>query len=53
MTAKYPTDRAFFTKNVSNELRELILNYGPCRPQGLFPIYKEFGRRIFAENIIL
>ena len=41
--AKYPTDQACFTRNVSNELRELILNYGPCRPQGPFPINKEFG----------
>ena len=50
MMANYPTDRALFTRNVSSELRELILNYGPCRPQGPFPINKEFGRLIFSEK---
>ena len=50
LSAEYPTDRAHFPSRVSDELRNLIVNFGPCRPKGPFPVNEEFGRRSFSEK---
>lgn len=45
-----PTDRAHFSTFMSPELRDQILNYGPCRPKGPLPLHEEHERRVFSDK---
>ena len=45
--AEYPTYRAHFSSRMSDELRDQIVSFGPCRPQGPFPIIEQYGQRTF------
>ena len=50
ISAEYLTDRAYFQSRMSDELRNQIVNFGPCRPKGPFSVNEEFGRQTFSEN---
>ena len=53
MTAEYLSDRAHFPSRLSNELRNQILHYGPCRPKGRFLLMKNLDGERFQNMIIM
>lgn len=37
LSNKYPSDRDHFSENVADEIKQFIVNHGPCKPKGPFP----------------
>lgn len=50
LSIKYPSDRGFFSENVTDEIKHLIVNHGPCKPMGPFPKDAKQENRCFSKT---